>query len=82
MLSTNVSFEPALINCDIVNEGRLWAVHPLKVALLPGLCKGHYLRLAAPGADRSISQGRHRLLNGGFREKALALAAAPSLHPA
>jgi hypothetical protein len=26
------------------------------------------LRFAAPGADRSISHGRHRLLNGGFRE--------------
>jgi hypothetical protein len=27
-------------------QSPLWAVHPIKVALLPGLCKGHYLRFA------------------------------------
>ncbi|MFP3384957.1 hypothetical protein R0J92_15685 [Tritonibacter sp. SIMBA_163] len=40
------------------------------------LCSGGFLRFAASGADRSISQGRHRLLNGGFRESARARSSA------
>ncbi|MCG7626038.1 hypothetical protein [Epibacterium sp. Ofav1-8] len=44
--------------------------------MLEALCKAHFLRFAAPGADRSISQGCHRLLNDGFRESSRARSSA------
>lgn len=67
---SKVSPDPARPNKGAAVRYMLWrcGIFRCLAEQVGKICKGHYLRFAASGADCSISQSIRRLLNGSFRE--------------